>query len=132
MDKDLIEAWEYNVRKLSVRKCYEHLNILKKLNVDKDLIVSVKRIIRAKLKKMQKDLANEYRIVYDNGINGYIYKQILNAHSMDEAESEFESYHHIAYTPSIYDCTGESFTAWHRIFFVNGKYVLYHRISLDV
>lgn len=132
MDKDLIEAWEYNVRKLSVRKCYEHLDILKSLNADKDLIDSVKRIIRAKLKKVQENLMNEYRIICDYGVDGYVYKQILNAHSMDEAETEFEVSHRLTYTPSIYDCTGESFTAWHRIFFVNGKYVLYHRVAFDV
>ena len=35
-------------------------------------------------------------------------------------------------TPSPYDCTGQLFTAWYKIFKRNEKYVVYHCICRDV
>lgn len=34
--------------------------------------------------------------------------------------------------PSLYDCTGQLYTAWHKIFKRKGRYFVYHCICRDV
>ena len=50
-----------------------------------------------------------------------------------EAAEEWFMYHRYEEaTPSLYDCTGQLFTAWYKIFKRNEKYVVYHCICRDV
>ena len=51
----------------------------------------------------------------------------------EQAAEDWFLYHkYREVTPSPYDCTGQLFTAWYKIFQRNGKYIVYHCICRDV
>lgn len=51
----------------------------------------------------------------------------------EQAAEDWFLYHkYREVTPSPYDCTGQLFTAWYKIFKRNEKYVVYHCICRDV
>ena len=122
--------WNRAFEGMSLKSCYGHLEILKKINFEPALIACKRRI-----RKLTKDIGDDLngkRIIHEYGVDGYIYREPLNAATKEEAEKEFDRNHRIDYRPTYYDCTGQMFTGWHRIFRINGKYVLYHKISFDV
>ena len=36
------------------------------------------------------------------------------------------------YYPSAYDCTGQAFTSWYKVFVRGGRFWAYHHVSVDV
>ena len=51
----------------------------------------------------------------------------------EEAIEYFEEYERLHYYPSPYDCTGQRFTSWYKVFRKpNGEWWHYHCISMDV
>lgn len=53
--------------------------------------------------------------------------------TLEEAEEYFNEYERIVYRPTYYDCTGQLFTSWHKIFRKpNGKLWMYHSIGRDI
>ena len=50
----------------------------------------------------------------------------------EAAEGWFEINEYRECRPSQYDCTGQEFTAWHRLVKRNGRWWCYHRICMDV
>lgn len=134
LDENLLEAYGAVVKSMPLRRCYEFMQILTELKDVKDVpeaFVALKRRIR-KLNKEAVDYLDGNRIIKEYGIDGYVYREVLKATSMEKAEDEFEDYHRRTYIPSIYDCTGQAFTEWHKIFVIRGKYVLYHSVGFDV
>lgn len=77
---------------------------------------------------------SERRIVQDDGIDGYTELLPLPEYieTMDEAVSYFEDYEYRRYYPSAYDCTGQAFTSWYKVFVRGGRFWAYHRVSVDV
>ena len=77
---------------------------------------------------------SERRIVQDDGIDGYTELLPLPEYieTMDEAVSYFEDYEYRHYYPSAYDCTGQAFTSWYKVFVRGGRFWAYHRVSVDV
>lgn len=49
-----------------------------------------------------------------------------------DAEEWFYSEEERTYIPSPYDCTGQQFTCWYKLFQRNGKWMCYHSIGVDV
>ena len=41
-------------------------------------------------------------------------------------------FHRRHYYPSAYDCTGQAFTSWYKVFARGGRFWAYHRVSVDV
>lgn len=83
----------------------------------------------------------ERRIIKDYGIDGYIeivsipevFDKIENSETDGPgAESFFRDFIEIQAVPSAYDCTGQSFTEWHKIIKRNGQYWAYHKVAIDV
>lgn len=56
--------------------------------------------------------------------------EIIN--TKEVAEEWFMFCRYRAVIPSPYDCTGQLFTAWYKIFKRNGKYIVYYCICRDV
>lgn len=56
-------------------------------------------------------------------------EDITNA---EQAEGWFEYHLEKEYVPSAYDCTGQLFTVWHKIFIRRGRYHVYHCVGIDV
>ena len=50
----------------------------------------------------------------------------------EEADEYFREYEYIYYRPTYYDCTGQRFTEWYKIFKRRGRYMAYHAVGMDV
>ena len=124
LDSKKIETFANIVRGMNIRYAYELLAELR--NAEPEMIVAIKRYVR----RVSKEKEYPYQIVRDEQDN-VVYKTVLNADTAEGAEQEFRCEHHREYWPTYYDCTGQWFTSWHRIFKISGKYVLYHSIQCD-
>lgn len=96
-----------------------------------DKIVEKKREIRKYHKSTEK---KDRHLVKDKGIDGYIELIELPDYieSREEAKEYFESEEELRCLPSAYDCTGQLFTGWYKIFKRRGKWMAYHSICCDV
>ena len=50
----------------------------------------------------------------------------------EEANEYFKDVEYIYYRPTYFDCTGQLFTSWYKIFSKSGRFWAYHRICRDV
>ncbi len=92
-------------------------------------LIELKREVRRYIK----ECSNSY-IIKDDGIDGYIelIKLPSNINSLEGATNYFEQHYYQRFVCSMYDCTGQSFTAWYRIFKRGNGYVVYHCVRFDV
>ena len=92
-------------------------------------IAEQKREIR-RFHKMKSDR----RIVKDNGIDGFVELVELPEYlkSTEDATEYFEEYEVRHAMPSMYDCTGQAFTSWFKVFKRHNKFFAYHSICFDV
>lgn len=76
----------------------------------------------------------ERRIVRDDGFDGYVeLVSIPEIFDTAEAAAEFfKVFLEIQYRPSMYDCTGQAFTSWYKLFQRRGQFWAYHRVCFDV
>lgn len=83
----------------------------------------------------------ERRIVKDNGIDGYVelvsIPEVFDTLEDDEegnpgAETFFKDFFEIHARPSMYDCTGQTFTNWFKLFKRRGQFWAYHSVGFDV
>ena len=133
LNEMLLEAYASAVKGFPLWQCYEWLQLIPKTEKFKNIpefMVAVKRRLR-KLNKNFTDGLEENRAikVYEDG--SVIERVVLKADTMEQAENEFENEHYIEYWDRGYDCTGQAFTEWHKIFKVRDKFVLYHSIGMD-
>lgn len=123
-----------------LRVAYETVKLIEESISEKSvkLLPNISNVLR----EYKKDIRNYYKrqkeglntsLVKDYGIDGYIEKiELPFMFSKDEAKRYVESNIVMEYYPSQYDCTGQCFTSWYRIF-KNSKnrYICYHRLSVD-
>lgn len=75
-------------------------------------------------------------IVKCNGDGSYI--ELVNigiptgAYDKEFAAEMFKRDHYIEMYPSAYDCTGQAFTVWYKVFERNGWWYAYHYVGCDV
>ena len=102
---------------------------LKMLDSNADYTKELKRDIRAYTHRPER-----ISRVFDADYDGYIavYPLPERIASKEEAIDFFEDNERRSYRPSYYDCTGQAFTAWYKVFQKNGRFWVYHRISYDV
>ena len=124
LDGKKLKSYEGFVLGMNLRSAYTLLTKLR--NEDKELIVALKQYVR-KCTNNEESLRVTVR---DDG-DTYLYKEVLESDNMKDAENEFQYYHKRTYVDRGYDCTGQWFTSWHKIFRINGNYVLYHSIACD-
>lgn len=76
----------------------------------------------------------ERRIIREYGIDGYIELVSIPSvfETMEEADEFFRDFIYRHCYLSAYDCTGQAFTSWYKLFKRNGQFCAYHRISFDV
>lgn len=97
-----------------------------------ELIIEQKRKIR---KHNKSNAEYDRTIVRDYGMDGYVEKFLLpeGIATMEEANEYFEDYERIYYMPSPWDCTGQAFTSWYKIFRKpDGRYLAYHSVGRDI
>lgn len=97
-----------------------------------DKILKRKRKIREIYK--QENEKPERHIVHDNGIDGYIeLLQLPEEITKRETADEWFQYNEYREcVPSAFDCTGQRFTSWYKLVNRNGRWWVYHSISVDV
>lgn len=90
----------------------------------------LKREIRAFIHRP----VSERRIIRDYGIDGYVELLPLPEHleTVEDAVNYFEDYEYRHYYPSAYDCTGQAFTNWYKVFRRRGRFWAYHSVAVDV
>lgn len=119
-----------------LKVAYEILNIYKELISEhgktervEERIAEQKREIRRFHKK-----SNDRRLVKDDGIDGYILLIELpeTLENLRDAEEYFEERETICAVPSIFDCTGQAFTSWFKVFKRRGRFMAYHSVCFDV
>lgn len=93
------------------------------------LVIEAKREIRRYTKPV-----NDGRRIIKNDEEGYIELVELPERLADEADAAkyFEENVFIHYHPTYYDCTGQLFTNWYKIFRRTGKFMAYHSVGIDV
>lgn len=152
-DNDWIETKEYQknhgVGKLSqymtirceddLKNAYILLNCFRSI-VEEDatdskavyVLFQIKRAIRSFYKKEK--AKRKMQLVKSYGIDGFIVLTELpeDLQSADEARGYFEKEELLVYKPSIYDCTGQSFTAGYKVVERQGRFWVYHHIGYDV
>jgi hypothetical protein len=82
----------------------------------------------------------ERRIIKDGGMDGYtelvsipeVFDTLEDTEDGPGAESFFRDFFYREVRPSMYDCTGQSFTCWYKLFKRNGQFWAYHSVGFDV
>ncbi len=115
-----------------LKGAYKILNIISKCGATerfKEIVVKQKREIRKYHKKR-----SDRKIVKDDGIDGYTLLIELpeTLENLQDAEEYFKGHEVICATPSMFDCTGQAFTAWFKVFRRRDKFFAYHTIRFDV
>ena len=97
-------------------------------------VKKIKKRIRDEHKLREKD--SEYKRVIRYDYDGFLeivsLPDILSNCSEEEMVGFFERNVYIHALPSQYDCTGQLFTAWYKLFKRNGKWMAYHCVGCDV
>lgn len=126
---------------------YELLNILSKVDRKacddpeklEQHIANLKRELRAYAHRSSAvdvgmGFMVERRIVHDDGIDGYVelvsIPEVFD--TMEDADEFFKDFLEIECRPSMYDCTGQAFTSWYKLFRRNGQFWVYHSVGFDV
>lgn len=96
------------------------------------LMVEVKREIRAYAHRPAADT----RIVEERGCDGYI-ELVQLPDELDKAHKEiaadwFRANRYLEFYPTPYDCSGQKFTNWFKLFRRRGHWFAYHSVSIDV
>ena len=92
-------------------------------------IIDMKRQLRANSKRV-----DDRQIVRD-GCDSFVAKFPLPEYieTRQDAVEYFKEYEYIRMIPSAYDCTGQRFTAWYKLFQKpDGRFWAYHCIGMDV
>ena len=72
--------------------------------------------------------------VLDDSVDGFTALLPLpeSLSSKEEADEYFRKQLYIHASYSAYDCTGQAFTSWYKIFERRGRFWAYHRVNFDV
>ena len=110
------------------------LSKLKKLTGSKPEIIAAKIVDMKRKLRANSKRVDDCQTVYDNGFDVFIAKFPLPEYieTRQDADEYFREYEYIHMAPSAYDCTGQRFTAWYKIFQKpDGRFWAYHCIELD-
>lgn len=121
-----------------LRNAYSEISLYNSIVENRFTSISAK--LQERIKKVKKAIRKYNRkepkpvIIKDNGIDGWIEKIVLpeNIRTRKEADEYFLTNEYMECSPSQYDCTGQLFTSWYKIFERQGRYIAYHYISRDV
>lgn len=111
-----------------LRMAYRLLNCVQEDMLSPVLVRAIKQEVR---KWNRMDSATH--MVQDNGDSVTLLVELPgHIKNQDVAECYFRNHHYRECLPSAYDCTGQLFTAWYKLFQRNGRWCAYHTICMDV
>ena len=115
---------------------YKVLNEVNEKMPGKDVSSILNSIKEAKqsIRRYFKTQDSSRHIIKDYESDGYIELIEFPKHiiSREEAEEYFNEEELMICRPCAYDCTGQFFTGWHKLFKRRGSWWCYHRICCDV
>lgn len=102
-----------------------------------------KQKVERKIKAIKTEIRRYYRdypvsekiLVRDDGMDGYVIRFPLPDWIEDKEDGEmwFKENEYIHYRPTYYDCTGQAFTSWYKVYQAkDGRWWAYHSVSFDV
>jgi len=94
-------------------------------NID-DIIAKTKR----KLRKIYKGYSSPF--AYEKAEGEYLTTKMILPFTMTKDEQKAYIKENTKRCTSAFDCSGESFTVWMRLFSVNGKTIVYEQTALNV
>ena len=97
-------------------------------------IVDLKRKIR-RIDREAENRKDPYSHIVKSDFDGYWEKIVFPVEeddTLEDAEAFFANYYEMPYRPTYYDCTGQLFTAYHSTFKVGDKWIIYHRVDMDI
>ena len=99
-----------------------------------EYLIKMKRDIREFNKRKSEMYADpQYRTFSDDYESVWIRKPLPDyIKTMEDAEEYFDEEERIEMIHYPWDCTGQKFTGRHCIFEVNGRFILYHRVDIDI
>lgn len=121
-----------------LRLAYEELSIwdegLETFPTEKRYVVEehIKNLKRAIRKYANREVP-EGRVIHNEFEIAIFLNPLPDRIADMETATEWFEYHEVlTCRPSMYDCTGQMFTLWYKIFKRNGKFWAYHCVALDV
>ena len=119
-----------------LRLSYMMLRIAEKQGNMQDFVKKQKEEIRNyyRHEKAFDQMRQNERLVKDYGIDGYILLYALpeTLKTEKEADNFFNENERIYYRDYGFDCTGQLFTSWYKIFKRRNRFYVYHSFSRDV
>ena len=88
------------------------------------------KTLKADIRAYHHRAENTHRLVKDYGVDGYV--ELFTMPEVTDPEAWFDENERLVCKPSPYDCTGQAFTEWHKIFRRNGQLMCYHGVGYDV
>ncbi len=90
--------------------------------------------IKRQIRQRNRAEAHKETVVKDDGDNCIVkFPLPEDIQSEEEAREWFRENEYIEYRPTYYDCTGQLFTSWYKIFQKpDGRFWAYHSIGRDV
>lgn len=133
IDRTVRDARDYRIRLGIMRMLEAAIDRVDDPETLKEDIIEEKRALRA----WTRDTGLRRHLVMLDGKSGYdgmmVRIELDGCESFDEAEEWFDACERREYVDRGYDCTGQTFTRWHRIKrFPSGRFVCYHSIGRDV
>lgn len=123
-----------------VKRNYNLINLWNEMIKKFDLLPDEE--VEKKLKSLKKGIRifwkekelNVKRWILGGDFDGYLEKVEIpeDISSKEIAEAWFEANEYRECTPSMYDCTGQSFTNWYKIVKLHDKLYAYHSVGFDV
>lgn len=114
-----------------LRQAYEFQRMMRReddVRFSDSLAISLKRAIREYTNRP----SGGVWIVKDGGADGYTeLREMPRFDSPEEADEWFRRYY-LEARPSAYDCTGQRFTVWYKLFQRRGRWWAYHCVGVDV
>ena len=107
-------------------------SIVNSIPEKKEVFDEIKRSIRRFYKKVC--APRDCRCVRDNGIDGYVLLITLPEWVQNKQDAIYYMVQNevMECRPSQYDCTGQHFTNWYKVFCRRGRWMAYHSIRVDV
>ena len=101
--------------------------------MDNDKYIEIKRAIRKFYHKVCEKAKEDTAVIsgdFDCYTRRYPLPECIK--TKEEAVEYMEEYEVMECAPSQYDCTGQHFTSWYKVFCRNGRWQVYHHICVDV
>lgn len=88
--------------------------------------------IKRSMRKYQRNHKATVNPIVAGGFDWFLELIKTPCGSFDEACEWFMKNGYMPCVPSQYDCTGQLFTSYYKVFERHGEYLVYHRVNVDV